>query len=435
MSAERTRALRGCFAALGVALGLVAAPASAQVAANDEIVVLGDPKLAAEGGVRTVASFRRALQGYERAFPQLFQPQPTVWLRGAFGVARLGKLLLLDVPLVSLEGTFLHEVYGHGARGREGGRTLDYQFRLPFPYSLLAKDSDFSAFTQPDRGGASRDEDILFTLGGIETNLFAAELVLRRAMVSGRMHTSDALLYFSKLNYLDSFLSSSLERPAASSSNDVVSYVSLLQDRANRPRSAQRQQIARNLRTAYLWNLADPFLVFAAYAALRHVATGERSQALPSLHAFGAQFWPALRFNLSPWGAEHYLGVDVRTRAGVLAEPYLRVGSSGLYRYVGAGFHVEGIEAGRLRLGGDVDAWSQPQYVQNARNVYLREQVGGLAVAATLSVRIHGPLSVAGKLGAKTDGYLQAQPMGQGLFGFVGVAIGGLPSLTAPIAQ
>lgn len=435
MSAERLpRALRASAAALGFAAALVAAPAAAQVPQDDEIVLLGDPKLAAEGGVRTTDSLRRALQSYERAFPQLFRPQPTVWLRGAFGVARLAKLLLLDVPLISLEGTFLHEVYGHGARGREGGRTLDYQFRLPFPYSLLAKDGDFAAFTQPDRGGASRDEDILFTMGGIETNIFTAELVLRRAMVSGRMHTSDALLYFSKLNYMESFLASSLGRPAASSSNDVTSYVTLLQDRSNRPRPQDRQQIAQNLRTAYLWNLADPFLVFAAYAAIRHVATGERSQPLPSLRAFGAQFWPALRFNLSPWGAEHYLGVDVRTRKGVLAEPYLRVGSSGLYRYVGAGFHLEGIEAGRLRLGADIDAWSQPQYVQNARNVYRREQVGGLAVAATVSARVYGPISLAGKLGAKTDGYLQAQPMGEGLFGFVGVAIGGLPSLTAPIA-
>ncbi len=436
MSADpRRRWARRCAAALVGAVGWLGAPAAAgaQAVPGDEIVLLGDPKLAAEGGVRTVDSLRRALQGYERAFPQLFQPHGSVWLRGAFGVARLAKLLLLDVPLVSLEGTFLHEVYGHGARGREGGRTLDYQFRLPFPYSLLAKDGEFAAFTQPDRGGASRDEDILFTLGGVEANLFTAQLVLRRAMVTGRMHTSDALLYFGKLNYMDSFLASSLERPAASASNDVSTYVTLLQDRANRPRPQDRQQIARNLRAAYLWNLADPFLLFSAYAAVRHVVTGERSQPLPTLRAFGVHFWPSLRFNLSPWGAEHYLGVDVRSPKGVLAEPYVRVGSSGLYRYVGAGFHLEGIETGRLRLGADVDVWSQPQYVQNARNVYQREQVGGLAVAAAVTARVYGPLSLAGKLGVKTDGYVQAQPMAAGVFGFVGVAIGGLPSLTAPL--
>jgi hypothetical protein len=415
---------------VGLAVGAALATTRARA---DELVLLADPDFTMEAGIRTFDSGRRTLMQYERVFPGLFQPAgSTLGLaRFAFRVAKLG---LVDLPLSSLTTVFLHEVFGHGARAREFGASVRYQFHLPFPYSVLDDGQEFLGLAIPSNRGTGRDDNISFIAAGIEANHLAAHLALRRSLLQGaRLHAADAIFYLQKLNYTSSFMSKRGTLPRGPSSDDVEAYTAQLADGANLTGLADRRALSLQLRTAYLWNLLDPHIYLSLYAIARSLGTGERGVKLPTVRVAGAEAWASLRFNLSPWGPEHYVGAITRLPSGLLVETSVRAASPGLYTSVGASVHVEqfAIQVGprRVRAGIDVDIFSQPQYVRGVQNVLERPQVGGLAVSTTVRAPLFGGLFLMGKLGAKTPGYVQALPMREGLYGFVGVGFEGLPDL------
>jgi hypothetical protein len=317
--------------------------------------------------------------------------------------------------------TFSHEVFGHGARSREQGLETTYHFRLVQPYRSFFGES--AAMTGEARFGrqGQEDRDLALVTGGIESDFRAAHWLAHDLVLHRGAHYGDMIMYAAaRLSYASSLLD-----PASASdpSDDVGNYVGLLQRRFNRWTDVDRRAIESRLRTAYLWNLADPTLFFAGYAViLGHVVEGRRWVAAPLPTAWGVTFLPRTSFALSPFGAEHALDLT-------LAHPKLtidlqgRVGSSGLASHGGAGVRLSGLQPFPfLRWSSHVDLWTQPEILWKERNVFDRpNRLGGnIGTEGVFSLSPSTGFVLA--LAYKTSGYLPARPLHRGLYGYTGLS-------------
>jgi hypothetical protein len=425
---------------LGLALGSAAAGtdahAQAQVAPRPAppvqapLVFVVDPKFGMEAGIRTFDSLARVLFRYDEPLaPFLAFDQHRTPGKIAAVALRIGQLVLLDEPLAELTSTSIHEVFGHGSRAREFGRASKFDFSLPGVYCAVLDSGDCSSHAAATAdAGDNRDRDLLRVAGGLEANLLTAYWIdLRAVQARGWVHEGDLLVYAaSKLAYFPTFLSSKLDRAGAVGlpSNDVDQYVTLLQDRFNLPLAEDRHRISSRLRTAYLWNFADPMLWYSAYGVFyRGVGLGERWTKAPLPTIGKTTFYAAPRFGLSPFGAEHYVDVFLGRGTSAVAL-YGRVGSSGLASYTGAGIRAIGVRVhDRLALGGELDVWSQPETLLEQRAVYERPQIRGFNAALSGDLRLIGSLGITGKLAYKTRGFLTGQPVDDGVYGYVGASI------------
>lgn len=394
------------------------------------LVVVVDPKLGTEAGIRTVDSVGRLLFRYDEAIPKFVSwNERTVLGKGGAVVGRAVQWLFIDDALADFETTTIHEVFGHGARARQLGQPVKFDFALPGIYcSLLADGDNCTSHAQVSTSTGNRDRDLLVVMGGVEANLLTAYWIdLRIVQSRGWAHEGDLLVYFaSKLAYRKSFMSTRLDTAGGleTPSDDIDRSVTLLQDRFNLPRREDRHRISSRLRTAYLWNLADPMLWYSAYGVVvRGIFEGERWTRAPLPELGKTIVYAAPRFNLSPFGAEHYLDLMLGRGPSVVAL-YGRVGSSGLASYSGAGLRAVGLPVHeRLSLGGELDVWSQPETLLDERAVYERPQRRGINVALSADLRVVGRVSLTGKLAYKSRGYLVGEPIDEGPYGYIGASI------------
>lgn len=409
-----------------------AGPAVADAPSRPDYVLVADPKLGMEGGVLTFGSIGRLIYHYEDALPRLVDVDEAATVSGKF-VGILGrslKLVFLDDPLADVESTAIHEVFGHGARAREFGQQPNYTFTLPGVYCLILspKDKECTSLAKVQRSPELRDQDLAITLGGIESNYLTAWWINVQIMQTGGWaHHGDLLVYLrSKGSYVTSFFDGDLKVAGLLQppSNDVDHYVTGLQDRFNRWRPEDRASIASKLQSAYLWNLFDPTLLFAFYSTVvNSIYRGERYSRLPLPSVGDTSFYPVPRFNVSPFGAEHYLDVFL-SRRGAALDLYARIGSSGLASYSGAGVRVMGWRPfKRLGLGGELDVWNQPETLPYERAVYNRQNRYGGNVGALVDVSVIDRIGASVKIAYKSEGYLMGQPLGDGLYGYAGITI------------
>jgi hypothetical protein len=391
-----------------------------------DLVFVADPKLGMEGGIRTSLSLGLIVSRYEELLPRIVHLESPAadHAIGVFG--RLLQEVFIDDPLASVETTFIHEVYGHGARARELGQDASYEFALPEPYAaMFSPGTPFLGITETNSNTGVRDRDIVIVEAGLEANNFTTRWInLQLVAMDGWVKTSDLDVYIdSKLPYLQTFLSRGIGH-GIGGGDDVIAYVNDLQDRTNRWTASDRTAIAGRLQTAYAWNYVDPTLYFAVYGLLvDRLYLGKEYSRVPLPSAGGVTFYPATRFNLSPFGAEHYLDVFLK-RKHLVADVYGRIGSSGLASYTGGGVQLDGIEPRRgLRFGASADVWSQPELFLSQRNVYAPPQQAGVSAGLYASARVYESLSLTVKLACKTSGYLMGQPVDGGPYGYLGFSI------------
>jgi hypothetical protein len=395
-------------------------------------VFVFDPQLGTEAGIRSVDSVGRVVFRYDEALPRFIDwNEKTALGRTGAVIGRALQWAVIDEPLASFETTVVHEVFGHGSRARALGQKVTFDFPLPGGYCVLLPtlgSDNCTAYTHVATSTGNRDTDLLVDLGGVEAEYLSAYWIDVRLMQSGGWaHEGDLLVYSeAKLTYNSSFLSSKLDTAGAVGivGDDIDRYVTLLQDRFNLPRPEDRHRISSRLRTAYLWNYADPMFWYSLYGVFyRGIGLGERVTRAPFPTLSGTMFYASPRFNLTPFGAEHYVDVFLARGSSVLAL-YGRVGSSGLASYTGAGARMLGWRVhDRLSLGGELEAWSQPEMLFDARAVYERPQRRGVNVGVSGDVRVIGGVGITGKLAYKTSGYLAGQPVSEGLYGYVGASI------------
>lgn len=335
------------------------------------------------------------------------------------------KVSLLDLPLAQLSSTLIHEVFGHGARARESGLQPSFRFTLPLPYRIvLDPDTSHGGFTNRARTGHT-ERDLVMLLGGIEANHLTAWALLHDQILPRQAaHYGESLLYLeSKLSYATTMLFD-LHAPDSGGASDPHNYVQALQQRFNRWRPSERRDIAAHLRAAWLWTLSDPMLWISLYnVVVGHIYQGRRFHRPPQFALGSVRLFPATRFNLSPFGPEHYIDLFA-THRGVLWSLYGRIGSGGLARHGGGGLRFSGHRLARgLHLGGAIDVWRQPETLYRHRNVFTRPDRVGIGTDLRLRWRAFGRIGLVGKLGAKSAGYLMGQPVGGGLYGYLGFAL------------
>lgn len=428
---RRSRLLR--FVAWSV-LGICAPVATARAEdapTRPPLDVVVAPEFPMETGIISIMSLGRLAFRYEELLPlgaaRPSRDQAPHWVLDR--VAWLGKTILVDIPLAGLQALTIHEAFGHGARARELGFDVGYSFKLPFPYDALLspKDEGHAGLTNYI-GGAPRADDPqqLFASGGIEANVATARALSRQIVAEdGVAHHGELALYvMSKLSYSGELTAPSFRAagPPTPSSNDAKAYLSNLQERFGRVRSDDRATIGKRLAAAYLWNLADPMLLWAAWAEIHDVIlSSQRFATAPLPRAFGATFLPLPRVWLAPYGMENELSVTVKKGEWVV-DVHGRVGTTGLAPSWGGGASIEDHHVDRrVRVGAQVDVWRQPA-LDLERHAYFDRpsQLGG-ALSATLRLRVLSGAGLLGKLGAKTDGYLPTQPADAGPYGWVGL--------------
>ena len=348
---------------------------------------------------------------YEELLPTVVHLDNPAADRAVGVLGRLVKEVFLDEALVSVETTFIHEVFGHGARARELGLSATYEFALPQPYSFfLSSHSTFLGLTETNVATGVRDRDIAVTAAGLEANYLTAWWINEQIVASGGwVSASDLDAYLdSKIEYATTFLSRGIRDPALPA-DDIVAYVNELQDRTNQWRPGDRAGIAAKLQTAYAWNYVDATFYCAIYSLfVNTLYRGDEYSRLPLPAAGSVTFYPETRFNLSPFGAEHYLDVFLR-RGNLVADVYGRLGSSGLSSYTGGGVRLDGVKPCRwLSLGAEVDVWNQPELLLSQRNVYDPPELPGFNAALYGTAKVYGALGVTAKLAYKTGGYLMA---------------------------
>ena len=330
-----------------------------------------------------------------------------------------------------------HEVFGHGSRARELGASPRYTFRLPEPYASILSPSDPNALVGGDYSGVTLPpaQDAVVRLGGPESGYLMAWWIDAEAVAArGWIRHDDLLVYgVAKIVYSNDLFSSSLER-TGSVDTDLAAYVTNLQDRFGRPRSADRLAMVHRLRAAYLWNLADPTLLFAAYGTVvDSLWNGSRYSRLPlpSNRRHHRLRDPALR-------AQPLRGRALRRRLRVPrihSRRRLRPRRQQQPRHVrrgrGAGTRLDASAraVARRRRRRMEPAPRAPGGPGPGVGLLGAPRPAATGDSPGASVGVYGRLNVLGKLGVtgkvayKTSGYLMGAPVGDGVYGYVGVSV------------
>jgi hypothetical protein len=411
------------------ALLLISAAISSLPGAEEpprRLELVADPHFSIEPGVLTTASLLHLVMGYGQLLPNfgVDENQASGHILATGG--RTIAFVFIDFPLTMFAHLLNHEVFGHGARAREQGFKPTYLFTLPPPYSwLLDSGPQFHGGTSIIPTPTS-DRALPFSFGGFEAQSYASYTINRRiAAAGGRLEYSDLLLYFGKLVYYESFVDLS---SATQYNSDAGAYVEELRQRFNLWRDTDRTSLTHQLTRAWAAGVfIDPTLWAAVYDLfIGRLLFGLRSFTIKFIELGDVSIYPATRFNLSPFGAEHYLDLFIHMPAATFA-PYFRFSSSGLATDLGGGASIFGwpvLSDPELRLGADLDFWVQPQILLDEKNVFTRPTLLGGNVAARADLTLFGDVGLILKLAYKTRGYLMGQPIDPGLYGFAGFRLG-----------
>lgn len=389
--------------------------------------VLISPTFSMEAGARSIASLETLVFFYDDVLrSRVAFDDSTRLARGVAIGARTLKLALLDAPLVLFFTALQHEVFGHGARARELGFWPSFWFQLPPPYSLLSPTQQHGAFTE-GRFWNSIDAELAFTAGGIEANVLDGYLTAMRGLRAGRMHYAAELHYLaSHAAYFTRILDPRVIGSDAANGSDPDVYVLDLMTRFNQSGSKAMVTNSQRLRRAWLTQFADPLMwISLVHLVIGHIGQGSRWLDIPRVKLGPLAVLPMTRFNLSPFGGEHYVDLTF-AHHDFLLETHVRFVSSGLATALGFGARIFSWKLKPwLELGGSFDVWTQPRLVtgDGGRNFFDRPQQAGLSVVVEGTWRPLHAVGIVAQAGGKSNGAVMGQPFDAGFFGLVGLAL------------
>lgn len=415
---------------LALALGASEPPPS-------DVELLIAPQLGMEAGARSLLGVRQVIFLYDGALSRALAFDETGWQRRALAVVgRLLKLTFLDATIDRFLATVNHEVFGHGARARELGQWPSYSFGVPFPWGAVVDPSQTHAGYTTWQATGIADQELLISAGGLEAEAVSSDRVALRGLRDGALSYPLALHYLtSRVSYLPRWIDPSVIG-THTDGDDPDEYARQLKNRFNLWGPSSALAVSQRLRLAWATQFLDPlWWLCATQVVVGYVGRGERVAAIPQLRAGGLAFFPMVRLELSPFGAEHTLDVTAQGQT-FLASVYVRAVSSGLATAVGGGARVFEWEVHpAVRLSGSLDVWSQPELILDWRNAFDGVQRLGVSGVVEAKWRPVPRLGVIGQLGAKTAGYVAGQPPREGVFGLVGVSLlleGESPAVPGP---
>lgn len=291
-----------------------------------------------------------ATAAVDKAIAAAWSPRPE---SAASRTARISKLLLFDVPVVTFLSGLNHEG-GHIARTRQ--QALPYAFDIvgtPWsarPFELVALDprifDDLGSQTgglEASRTLKDRGEALLWRAGRAAPGLALATVVASLDLPVYAWHNLSGDLFTSNDDR----------------NGDPVRILEIVARRNGITSRGGLEHLRSGMRRRAAWNLADTALWSLAYGLVRDYAwAGEPGVTVRWLRLGGVRLLPGVRYEWTPAGAEYSVRSHYRA-AAIAGKGYVRwTERLAGERQAGAGGSVAWRPRDWLTPRIDVDAWS-----------------------------------------------------------------------------
>jgi len=327
---------------------------------------------------------------------------------------RLSELVMGWLPLNYLAIVAEHEVFGHGYRLRDIGKSKakvkGYHFGTPPPYG---GGGGFTAFDINEKFTST--DSTCVAMAGVESTAILAELTKLKWLEAGKVDPRQSILYLLSQYDLILYIGSlKVLDDNDLDGHDIHSYIKTLNlTYTNKTLSGAR------LRSLSWMNLADAFTYYSIYAWFHYISSGKES-AIPMIPVYGYGWLPGARLGLTPFGPE-YFWENYLLKANRPIYFYLKGGRHSLNNYYGLGFYAPKIWTWcRWSLGARFDAWRQPKLLLQPGSVPLTDNPetqlypyseqhamrNGLSASLIGAYRTEGRSGFEVELGWKTPGFL-----------------------------
>ena len=389
-----------------------AASASAQTA--DVTVTYSTTPLTRNADLMLAASILSTAAGdagLEALSPSLARgPRP----RGR--LVRAAKVLFLDFPVVTYFGGLNHE-WGHQAAADE----FDVESRLYFegspwssePFALVALTPIPEAPPAP----------AVLHGGGLEASRRLKDVSEWRMARAERISSGQALAAIAAALDMPAYAFGDLspEKFRESTPGDVITLVTDIARRRGTTDPVELDRLRHQVRSRAALNLLDAGLWTETLGLVRdHVWNGEGSVRVRWLNVGGARVLPSVRYELSPFGPEYYVGSYFKVR-GTTARAYGRwTERTGADRLTGGGGSfllpsivgaAKGVRGGAVPATVTIDAWSH--------------SVDGLGMHASIGADVENWPSTRAALtmtvGGKSSGHLIGYSLDSGVYVTIGM--------------
>lgn len=324
-------------------------------------------------------------------------------------------LIAVFLPLNYFESVVQHEVFGHGFRIRDLGRSkakiISYQFSWPPPYG----DANASTYFAINPNQITTTDLACIFQAGIEAQNILAQLTKIKWMQIDCVDPRQSILFLVSQFALNLYGDEKDSFGNLIDGHDLTDYVKAVN--LTYPKAKLKVSYLRNLG---LINLLDVANFASVYSWSRYLFSGKKTSfPMISIRDYNYNF--AFRMGLTPFGPEffsdHYLIKDQNP-----IYFYIKAGKEAENTYVGAGFWAGSLKKiSKFGISSRLDLWRQPKLYLFSKAYSLasiedgetlvdkkskEKNTLGLALSLIISYPEKGPCSVVGEFGWKTQGFL-----------------------------
>lgn len=340
-----------------------------------------------------------------------FLPSTQGSTEGTMIFGRLGKLVLENF-FFNMASVTQHEIFGHGARGRE------FHFEtLRFRVNFWGGGS--TLFVHRDFLNLSPSEKMAYVTGGVESNYILAKQLRTQWLDTKFIDEREGHLYILTAMDQASYILKTHRRypnrrfggrrffPAGiiDDGNDIRNYV----NQVNRWHRRHVLSLS-DLRRYVLLDFLDPYFYFSAFSLGNYLYDGSQGFEYPMLNFGNVQYLPGFRLILAPYAPEYQFINYIRALDQIF-QVTLRYSNLANKQAYGLTFEALRLWSSELlNFDGRLDIWDQPK--MNTR--YFRrsaENKWGAAASVMARYKVNNCLELKAQVGYKTTGYVPGEEL------------------------
>lgn len=378
-----------------------------------EVEFYYSPQLEMLNGAKNIHSIRTLLNiGEDKLIKDTFLEKTML--------GRALKVFGFDLPMAASFETLQHEWFGHGARGREFGKSADLKMPSPWGFLYGNQSPQWVGESQIHKPGESQleywDKEVKTVAGGMEADKVMADYVQEKMYSSGKTDHYQNLGYMvSKWNRVGYVLFEGAfaeKNKFDLSWGDPANYVNNLYAkyqanpkyyRDGKYIGPSKPQLTSTLKTAALWSGLSPAALKAFGEEMQYIATGKKEFKMPKSIV-------DTDFNMGPEGPEFYLNYFLRNSGGNLQKFYVRHCPIG-EKSTGIGAKILNVNADeKTSVSPKIDLWHE------------ESKIGG-NLELEFKRKLTEDFILNFNAGYKTQGYLVGYPEQSGFYFGTGVGI------------